>query len=210
LAKGEPADFYQGSKCRSLAALGMTTKPTFHHPTQTKRRLECGNCYYPTQAKRRLEWGTPARTWDTKPRTPLKSKEGLNGASRNPGGLAQDDSIGSGEQLQEFLRGIVESGEDRIEIPIPQMLKYCLADHATKIGAQREIAAFVELLGSQSRPLAVDAAATHRAADHKHCVGVTVVSPTVAIFPHRAAEFRHGDDHGVFCQVAQVNPKGRQ
>src|SRR5437879_7297755 len=79
-----------------------------------------------------------------------------------------------------------------------------LSEDGPKIGGQLEVAPLVELLGTESRPFAVNLAALHRAAQHKHTVSVSVIGAAIAVFVRGAAEFRHGDDHDIVHAVAHV------
>ena len=79
-----------------------------------------------------------------------------------------------------------------------------LPKHGPEIGSQGEVAAFVEVVGAESRPFAVDFAALHRAAQHKHAVRVAVIGAAIAVFVRGAAELRHGDDDDVVHAVAHV------
>src|SRR3984893_19360964 len=72
----------------------------------------------------------------------------------------------------------------------------------------RQIAPLVYLQLIEARPAAIDVAALHRAAYHKHYVGVAVVGAAVAIFSRGAAEFGHGYYDCVFSEIAQVGPEG--
>src|SRR3984893_2403802 len=71
----------------------------------------------------------------------------------------------------------------------------------------RQIAPLVYLQLIEARPAAIDVAALHRAAYHKHYVGVAVVGAAVAIFSCSAAEFGHGYYDCVFSEIAQVSPE---
>src|SRR6266852_9659286 len=82
------------------------------------------------------------------------------------------------------------------------------ADDAAEVGRDCQVATFVELGLIESRPLAVYFTALHRTAHYEHHVGVTVVGAAVTVFAGGAAEFRHGDNHGVLGEIAKVNPEG--
>ena len=82
------------------------------------------------------------------------------------------------------------------------------AEHLAEIRGDRQVAAFVELLVVEAGPAAVDLAALHVAAEHKHGVGVAVVGAAGAVLARGAAELRHGDERDVLRVVAQVAPEG--
>ena len=88
------------------------------------------------------------------------------------------------------------------------MARNGLAQHAPEIGGEREVASFVELRWVEARPASVDPAAAHRSAEHEHDVGMPVVGAAIAVLAGGASELRHGDDHGVFRQGAEVDPEG--
>src|SRR5258708_35895052 len=85
-------------------------------------------------------------------------------------------------------RGALEVREHLLQVAIAEVAIHSLADHLAKIGGQGEIAAFVEMLGRQAGPLAIHAAAAHRAAEHEHDVGMAVVGATIAILSRVAPE----------------------
>src|SRR5687767_8744082 len=58
---------------------------------------------------------------------------------------------------------------------LPQMTADELAQDVTEVRRHREIATFVELLGLEAGPLAVELAAAHAAAEHHHHVAVAMV-----------------------------------
>ena len=96
------------------------------------------------------------------------------------------------------------SREDRLQLRRAEMLRRHLGEHRPEIRRQREIAAFVELLRLEARPLAVDLLSLHVAADHEQRAGVTVIRAAVAVLPHRAAELRHRHDRHVGHAVAEI------
>ncbi len=84
------------------------------------------------------------------------------------------------------------------------------AEDIAKIGGEREIAAFVELLVLKTRPLAVDFAAAHIAAQNEHDIGVAMVGSAIAVFFRGAAELGHGDQRDVCHAIAQVLMESRE
>src|ERR1700693_4009465 len=84
------------------------------------------------------------------------------------------------------------------------------AHHSTEVSGYRQVAAFVELGLIEARPASVNLAAFHRTAHHKHYIRVAVVGAAVAVLASGAAELRHGDDHGIFGEVAEIDPEGTQ
>ena len=90
-----------------------------------------------------------------------------------------------------------------------QVLGNHLAQHGTKIRSEREVAAFVELLGLQAGPLAIDLATLNRPAHHEHAIRVAVVGPAVAVLVRGAAEFGHRNDHNVLHAVAHILRESR-
>src|SRR6185369_10391092 len=108
------------------------------------------------------------------------------------------------QQAREFRRAVVKTGEHRMKIIAAEMPANYFAEHRTEIGSQREIAPFVQLPGTKTRPLAVHFSTLHRAAHHEHAVRVAVIGAAVSVFVRGTAEFGHGDDNDVFHAVAQV------
>ena len=100
--------------------------------------------------------------------------------------------------------------EHSLERWVAHVARYQFAQHVAEIGGQRQVAAFVELLALEARPLAVDFAALHAAAHHEHTVGVAVIGAAVAVFLRGAAEFGHGDNHHILHAVAHILPERGQ
>src|ERR1700682_3963646 len=110
--------------------------------------------------------------------------------------------------LQEVLgRALVKARENLGHIFVAQVSVDGFAEHLAKFGGNGQVAAFVEMLLLQSGPAAVHFAALDRAAQNKHDVGMTMVGAAVAVLARCASEFRHGDDHGVSGQIAEVGPE---
>ncbi len=85
------------------------------------------------------------------------------------------------------------------------------AQHIAKIGGQVEIAALVELrIVGEAGPIAVDLAALHIAAHHKHHVRVAVIGSPIAVLAHGAAELGHRHNGDIFHAIAQVLIKRRE
>src|SRR5471030_1557447 len=55
------------------------------------------------------------------------------------------------------------------------MARHQFAQYIAEVGSERQVAAFVELLFFQARPLAINLSAFDAAAHHEHAVGVAVV-----------------------------------
>src|SRR5581483_10947405 len=73
-----------------------------------------------------------------------------------------------------------------------------------------EVAALVKLRRLQPRPAAVNFLPVYGAAKDKHHVRMTMIGASVSVFAHSAAELRHGDDDGVFSEIAKVYPKSSE
>ena len=81
------------------------------------------------------------------------------------------------------------------------------SNYLAEVRRQSEVAAFVELRLVEAGPAAVHLAALHRAAENEHHIGVAVVGAAVAVFARGASELRHGDDDGVFAEIAEIGPE---
>src|SRR5262245_44391353 len=95
-------------------------------------------------------------------------------------------------------------GEYGVHVRGAEVLERNLREYAAEVGREREVATFVELLLLQTWPFTVDLLALHVAADDEHRRRVTVVRPTIAILPRRAAELRHRENRDVRHAVAEV------
>src|ERR1700722_557200 len=84
------------------------------------------------------------------------------------------------------------------------------ADYLAKVGGEGQIAAFVELGLVQTGPSSVDFSALDWTSQNEHHVGVAMVGAAIAVFADGASEFGHGDDDGVFAEVAEVGPEGSE
>src|SRR6185503_7104030 len=115
-------------------------------------------------------------------------------AEENPAVLGADQS--------EVARR--ESWKDAIERGGAEMFSHHLREDRSEIGGEREIPAFVELFGFQTRPPAVDLAAVHVTTDHEEAACVTVVGSAAAVLPRRPAELRHREDDDVRHAIAEV------
>src|SRR5688500_1338775 len=60
-----------------------------------------------------------------------------------------------------------------------------------KVGRNGEVAAFVQLVRSQSLPIAVNLSALDRVSKNEHRVAVTVIGAAAAVLACRASEFGH-------------------
>src|SRR6266568_7461023 len=94
--------------------------------------------------------------------------------------------------MRELGRTIVEARENSLEILAAEVAADDFAKHGAEICREFEVAAFVQLFRSESRPLAVDFSAFYWSAHHKHAVRVAVVGAAIAVFVRGAAEFGHG------------------
>src|SRR5207245_6414817 len=81
------------------------------------------------------------------------------------------------EVLQEFSWRILESGKYRFQTLVSQMTFDGFAEHATEVGRDCQVAAFVELGLIESRPLAVDFTALHRTTHNNNNLAVTGLVP---------------------------------
>ena len=82
--------------------------------------------------------------------------------------------------------------------------------YVPEICRQCQVAAFIQLVGCESRPLTVDLPALDRAAHHKQSAGVTVVRSAGAVLLDGAAELRHCQHNHVAHSVAEVAVERRQ
>src|SRR3954464_8309605 len=80
--------------------------------------------------------------------------------------------------------------------------------HAAKIGGDGEVTPVVPLLGRETGPPPVDAAAPDRPTEHEHGVAVAVIGSAAAILDHRPAELRHGEYDDVVHAIAEVAHQG--
>src|SRR6185312_2784440 len=94
------------------------------------------------------------------------------------------------EELKE--RRTSKPRKHRFQVLIPQMPAHGFTKHLAEISGQRQIASFVELFRSKSRPAAVNLASFHRPAENEHHVRMAVISSPVAILACCASELCHG------------------
>src|SRR5207237_1455503 len=74
---------------------------------------------------------------------------------------------------------------------------------------EREIAALVELLLLETRPLPVYFAATNVPANHEQRAGVTVIGAAIAVLAGHASKLGHRENHDVVHPVAEVSDQRR-
>src|SRR5689334_20961745 len=102
-----------------------------------------------------------------------------------------------------------EAWEDARSMFYCELLASYLAHHSAEVRGESEVAPFVELVLAEPGPLAVDVAAANRTAEHEHDVGVSVVGAAVSVLAGSSSELAHGDDDGIFREIAKVIPEGR-
>ena len=79
-----------------------------------------------------------------------------------------------------------------------------LAKQVAEIGGDLEVSTLEPIVGLESRPCPIHAAAADAAAEQEDGIPVTVVGATVAVLRDRATEFRHGEDDNVVETLAEV------
>ena len=114
------------------------------------------------------------------------------------------------KNVQEVPRLESRLREHDLQISRPQRLVGRLAQHLPEVCRNRQIAAFVQLLLRQPRPLPVDLPALHRSAQHEHHVRVPVVRPASPVLPARPPKLRHRHQHDVLRLVPHIRPERRQ
>ena len=107
--------------------------------------------------------------------------------SHPKGGIARTPRVFL-NQMQKAIRLQLRIGEDEVEIPRAHRFGHSLAQHLAKIRGDGEIATFIQLSVRESWPAAVDLAALHLAAQHKHRVGVAVIGAAGAVLARGAAK----------------------
>src|SRR5580658_9890285 len=107
------------------------------------------------------------------------------------------------QEPEKRFRSSLESRKHGLQVLIPEIPRHDFAEHHSKVGRNRQVAAFIQQRLLQARPAPIHAAALYRAAEYKHDVRVAVVSTAVAVFACRAAEFGHGYDDRVLSEIAQ-------
>src|SRR5438876_6007225 len=108
------------------------------------------------------------------------------------------------DQPREFVRVVIEAGENRLQVGDADVLGQNFAENGTKVRREREVAVFVELMIVQAGPFAVDRASFHVAAHHEHAIGVAVIGAAIPVFLGGSAELAHGYEHDILHPVAQV------
>src|SRR5439155_12184385 len=81
------------------------------------------------------------------------------------------------------------SRKHRLHVRRAQMLLRDLSEHITKVGCQREVTAFVQLIVLKTRPVAVNFSAAHSVAYDEHRIRVPVVGAAIAVLFPCASEF---------------------
>src|SRR5256885_13527549 len=114
------------------------------------------------------------------------------------------------DQPREFVRIVVEAGENRLKVGDADVFGQNFSDDGAEVRGEREVAAFVQLMVVQARPSAVNLAALHIAAHHKHAIRVAVIGSAIAIFLGGAAELTHGHEDNIFHAVAHILMKRRE
>src|SRR5262249_24354836 len=89
-----------------------------------------------------------------------------------------DETNGHGCEIGEYVRNVVHA----------HVLDEDLGEHAAKVGRQGEVAPFVELLGREAGPLAVDLAASDRPSGQKYTTGVPMIGAAGTVLPDSASE----------------------
>src|SRR5437667_12061086 len=84
------------------------------------------------------------------------------------------------------------------------MLLGKLAEHVAKVGSQRQVATFIQLLVLHSRPFAVDFAAAHAVANDEHCIRVSMISPTITILAPCPAKLGHRQDNYIIHALTEL------
>src|SRR2546429_6586056 len=84
------------------------------------------------------------------------------------------------------------------------MLGGQLAEDVSEVRRQRQVAAFVQLVALQARPVAVNFSAAHAVADNEHRIRVSVVGAAISILTRDRKSTRLNSSHGyisyaVFC-----------
>src|SRR5215470_9210157 len=119
-----------------------------------------------------------------------------------------NDASSSGEDSERGLRRL-EAGEDRGGGDA-EVVGGDFGEQGAEIGRDREVAALEEAVAIEPRPLSVDAAAAHAAAQDEHRGRVAVIGAAVAVFGHGPAEFRHREHDDVRHLVAEVLGERRE
>src|SRR6266403_3211940 len=77
-------------------------------------------------------------------------------------------AVPSPKHAAELCRRSGIARENGLEIRSAEMLRGNLAKHVAEVCGQREVAAFVQLIALQARPVAVDFSTAHAVANHEH------------------------------------------
>src|SRR2546423_1661545 len=89
------------------------------------------------------------------------------------------------------------------------MMRHDFSKYRSEVSGEREIAALVELLGLEPRPLAVHLATSDVPTDHEQRTGVPVISTAIAVLARHATELGHCHDHDVVHAIAEVGDERR-
>ena len=82
--------------------------------------------------------------------------------------------------------------------------------YISKIGGELEVAGFVELFGSESRPLSVDFAAFDRSAGNEEAACMAMIGTAGAVLTNGAAELRHRENDDVAHAIAEIVIEGSE
>src|SRR5215469_15363464 len=74
------------------------------------------------------------------------------------------------------------------QIPVPEVPVHGFAEHLPEVSGYGQIAAFIQVLCLESRPVAVNFSAFDRAAKDEHHVGMSVVGAAIPVLAHGAAK----------------------
>src|SRR3989442_13593534 len=98
--------------------------------------------------------------------------------------LGRQSGIGlvlGAENAGEFARVVVEAGEDRFEILVPQMALDDFAQHVAKVGGESQSAPFIAVFPPQTRPETAHFATLDLAAQNEHVVAVAVTAAAIPV-----------------------------
>src|SRR5271169_6692875 len=90
------------------------------------------------------------------------------------------------------------------------MPRHSFAEHLPKVRSQRQIAPLIKLRLIKPRPTPVDLATFYGTTQDEHHISVAMISAAVAVLPCRAPEFRHGHNHRVLPEIAEISPERSQ
>src|SRR5215472_276737 len=102
-------------------------------------------------------------------------------AARTSFSLVTDHQPLATDVSQKLLRRVVKSRENGAQMRVAEMKCNRLAYDATKIGGERQIAAFIELYRVEPRPSAIDTSTAHRTAKNEHHVSMAVIGAAITV-----------------------------